>query len=86
MVGSGGAGAKAAADGRCGTAGRRVTVAGTYCSGCCRRKHMLACSFTTRHYAVYSCCGLQVTMAVVMCTFAHVLHAVYKPWGDGTQT
>jgi hypothetical protein len=25
-------------------------------------------------------------MAVVVCTIAHVLHAVYKPWGEGTQT
>jgi|LakMenEpi03Aug12_release.lakeMendotaPanAssembly.Ray.scaffolds.fasta_scaffold4959325_2 hypothetical protein len=36
--------------------------------------------------AVLARAWLQVTMAVVMCTCAHVLHAVYKPWGDGTQT
>ncbi len=29
---------------------------------------------------------LQVTLAVVICSTAHVLHAVYKPWGQGTQT
>ncbi len=26
----------------------------------------------------------QVTLAVLVCGWAHVLHAVYKPWGTGT--
>jgi hypothetical protein len=26
----------------------------------------------------------QVTLAVLVCGWAHVLHAVYKPWGSGT--
>jgi hypothetical protein len=27
---------------------------------------------------------VQVTLAVLVCGWAHVLHAVYKPWGSGT--
>ena len=30
-------------------------------------------------------CGrVQVTLAVLVCGWAHVLHAMYKPWGPGT--
>jgi hypothetical protein len=29
-------------------------------------------------------CAMQVTLAVLVCGWAHVLHAVYKPWGTGT--
>lgn len=29
---------------------------------------------------------LQVTVAIVVCGVAHVLHATYKPWGQGTHT
>ncbi len=27
---------------------------------------------------------LQVTLAVLVCSWAHVLHAAYQPWGRGT--
>lgn len=30
------------------------------------------------------CCTCQVTLAVLVCGWAHVLHAVYKPWGAGS--
>ena len=30
------------------------------------------------------CVCVQVTIAVLVCGWAHVLHAVYKPWGKGT--
>ena len=29
-------------------------------------------------------CAGQVTVAVMVCGWAHVLHAIYKPWGAGT--
>ncbi len=29
---------------------------------------------------------IQVTLAVMVCGWAHVLHAVYKPWGNDSPT
>ena len=29
-------------------------------------------------------CTLQITLAVLVSAWAHVLHAVYKPWGAGS--
>ncbi len=31
-----------------------------------------------------TCCHAQVTLAVLVSGWAHVLHAVYKPWGAGS--
>ncbi len=28
----------------------------------------------------------QVTLAIFISSLSHVLHAVYKPWGNGSQT
>jgi hypothetical protein len=29
---------------------------------------------------------VQVTVAVMVCGWAHVLHGLYKPWGAGSET
>lgn len=30
--------------------------------------------------------ALQVTLAVMICGWAHILHGLYQPWGAGSQT
>ena len=84
MVGGGGAGAQTAAVSGRGADRVRLAAAGS--------RGRWACTFsffplpTMWSGCVRSPCIRvhQITLAVLVCGWAHVLHAMYKPWGSGT--